>query len=50
MVFTLGNPPEKGGKKKKKKKNQRRFRQRKSLWRVPPQKTLPERRRTDGLY
>jgi hypothetical protein len=27
---------------KKKKKNQRRFRHRKSLWPIPPQKTLPE--------
>jgi hypothetical protein len=27
---------------KEKKKNQRRFRHRKSLWPVPPQKTLPE--------
>jgi hypothetical protein len=40
----MGNPPEKGKKKKNKKnktkQNQRHFRHRKSLWPVPPQKTL----------
>jgi hypothetical protein len=36
---TAHRPLEKG---EKKKKNQRRFRRRKSLWPVPPQKTLSE--------
>jgi hypothetical protein len=64
LVLTLGSPPEKGEKQKqkenpginpgqsaekgRKKKNQHRFRHRKFLWPVPPQKTLPECRRTDG--
>ncbi len=40
LVLTLGSPLEKG--EKKKKKNKCRFRHRKSLWPVSPQKTLPE--------